>query len=352
MLELLGHTPETLHAALTARGADVPPGACRRALADLVALGRPAPLPRDGYPKGSIDVLRSLCTWERPAIEARFTDAFDGSVRYLFRLGDGAVVEAVRIPLHKAGRFSVCLSSQVGCAMGCTFCATGRLGLTRNLRPAEMIGAFLQVRDEAPGRVTGAVFMGQGEPFHNYEAVVAAASVLSDPNGGRVTAKSITVSTVGLVPAIRRYAAERRPWRLIVSLTSAIPERRAALLPVAGRSTLEDLAGALREYAAVAPGRVTVAWVLIGGLNTGPDEAEALARLVGDLPLRVNLVDVNDPRPEGFRRATDAERRRFMEALQVLRVPIVRRYSVGAGQNGACGMLAGVAGGAAALPPP
>ncbi len=278
---------------------------------------------------------------DRPLeIVERATDPSDGFVKYLFRAPDGALFEAVRIPLHEPGRFSVCLSSQVGCAMGCVFCATGRLGLVRNLEAWEIVGSFLAVRDEAPGRVSGAVFMGQGEPLQNYDAVIQAARVLSDPCAGRISASAITISTVGLAPQIRRYARERRPYRLIVSLTSAIPERRAALLPIAGRQSLEDVAGAIREYAAVAKGRVTVAWVLLGGVNTGADEAEALQRLLGDLRLRVNLIDVNDDRPDGFRQADAAERKAFFDRLQILRAPIVRRYSGGSRTNAACGMLA------------
>lgn len=265
----------------------------------------------------------------------------DRFVKYLFRSPDGALSEAVRIPLEKPGRFSVCLSSQVGCAMQCEFCATGRLGLTRNLETWEMVSAFLQVRDEAPGRVVGAVFQGQGEPLQNYDAVIRAAQVLSHPCGGRISGRSITLSTVGLAPQIRRFAAERHPYRLIISLTSAIEERRRRLLPVAGRVSLEELSRAVHEYAAVAKhGRLTLAMVLMAGVNTDAAEVAEIQRLFGDLDLRINLIDVNDARPGGFERASDAERKAFMNALQVLQAPIVRRYSGGVEKHAACGMLA------------
>lgn len=270
----------------------------------------------------------------------RIEDPADGFVKYLFRSPDGALHEAVRIPLEKPGRFSVCLSSQVGCALRCGFCATGRLGLTRNLEAWEIVAAFLAVRDDAPGRVSGAVFMGQGEPFQNYDHVIAAARVLSHPCGARISADAITISTVGLVPQIRRFTREEHRYKLIVSLTSAIAERRAALLPVAGeRWSLEDLAGAIREYGERAHTRVTIAWVLMGGVNHGPDEVEALLRFqaLARVPLQLNLIDVNDPQ---LRRATDDERRAFVDALQALRIPIVRRYSGGRERHAACGMLA------------
>jgi 23S rRNA (adenine2503-C2)-methyltransferase len=345
-MDLHGMRPEDLVAHLAAQGVVVALPEARRVLAWALSHGHVADgrAQLDGMVRPVSRAVRAAVaahtTARRPEVVERVEDGVDGSVRYLFAAEDGARFEAVRIPLHKPGRFSVCLSSQVGCAMGCVFCATGRLGLARNLSAAEIVGAFCAVRDEAPGRVTGAVFMGQGEPLHNYEAVMQAASVLADPNGGRISADGITVSTVGLVPQIRRFTAEGRPFRLIVSLTSALPERRAALLPVAGRIPLEELAAALRAHHAVFQDRVTVAWVLMGGVNDGPEEVEALRALFGDVPLRVNLIDVNDDRPGGARRATAAERAAFMDALQVLRAPVVRRYSVGAAQASACGMLA------------
>jgi len=270
-------------------------------------------------------------------------DPGDGFRKFLFRTpGDGALTEAVLIPLHRPGRFTVCLSSQVGCAMGCAFCATGRLGLTRNLETWEMLDAFRQVRNAAaPGRVTGAVFMGQGEPLQNYDRVVRAARLLSHPAGGRIAGKAITVSTVGVAPAIRRWARERHPFRLVVSLTSLVPERRRALLPVVGRAALEELLDAIEELAAARLGqRVTVAWVAMSGVNTGDDEVDALRRRLGHLPLRLNLIDVNDPRPDGFRPPDDAERSAFLDRLQVLGVPVVRRYTGGKTRDAACGMLA------------
>lgn len=278
----------------------------------------------------------------------RARDPDDGFVKYLFRAADGALFEAVRIPLHRAGAFSVCLSSQVGCAMGCDFCATGRLGFSRNLEAWEMVAQLGAVRRDVAaegGRVTGAVFQGQGEPLANYDAVIAAARVLSHPTCGRIAGRNITISTVGLPAHIRRYAADGHPYRLIVSLHSAVLPRRQRLLPVAGRASLTELAEAIRAYAARTRDRVTIAWTLLGGENDGADEARALAELLPDVPLRLNLIDVNDPRPGGYRRATDAERKAFMEALQPLRAPIVRRYSGGAGRDAACGMLAAQRGG-------
>ncbi|MCK6501915.1 radical SAM protein [Myxococcota bacterium] len=339
--------PEELVALAQAQGMRLPLVQARRVLVHVLSEGRDdLDLPGQPLSRATRAWLGSHLRHDRLAVEERVRDDGDGSVRYLLRSPDGALHEAVRIPLHKAGAFSVCLSSQVGCAMGCAFCATGRLGLRRHLEAWEMVAAWRLVRDEVVaqglGRVTGAVFMGQGEPFHNYDAVIRAADQLGHPCGGRIGGRAITISTVGLVPQIRRYTAEGHRFRLIVSLTSARAERRAALLPVAGKWSLEELAQALRAHHEATRQRVTIAMVVLGGVNTGDDEVQALRALLGDLPVRINLVDVNaaEATPDGFRRATDAERRAFMDGLAGLGQPVVRRYSVGQEQQAACGMLA------------
>ena len=339
-MHLFGLRPADLVAHLKAHGVEVRDAEARRVIAHAIAHGR------DGYPASrpvprrveeAIDALVD----RRPIeIAERATDPSDGFVKYLFRLHDGAVAEAVRIPLEKEGRFTICLSSQAGCAMRCDFCATGRLGLTRHLEAWEIVAQFLAVRAEAPGVVTGAVFQGQGEPLHNYDEVMRAAEILSDPCGGRIASEAITISTVGLVPAIRRFTREQRLYRLIVSLTSAIDERRRALVPLAAAWPVAELADAIREYQRARGGRVTIAWVVLGGINTGADEVEALRALFSDVPLRLNLIDVNDARPDGYRRATPAELASFRDALRALEVPVVRRYSGGAAKHAACGMLA------------
>jgi 23S rRNA (adenine2503-C2)-methyltransferase len=287
------------------------------------------------------DAIDSLTSRAQPRVVEVVRDDDDNFVKLLLECDDGSLHEAVRIPLAKAGRYTVCLSSQVGCAMGCAFCATGRLGLKRNLKAHEIVSAFLAVRDTLVDgeRITGAVFMGQGEPFANYDEVIQAARVLCDPCGGRVEAKSISISTVGLVPMIRRYTSEGHKFRLIVSLTSAIAEKRKSLLPVAGQYALDDVADAIRAHHRATGDRVTIAWVVLGGVNTGVDEVEALKSMLSDVPLRVNLIDVNDA-TGSFVRASAGERKRFLDELQLLGQPVVRRYSGGRNRHAACGMLA------------
>lgn len=340
MAHLFGMLPDDLASYLRTHGVTVRDAEARRLLAHAVAHGRDGfPVARP-VPRSVEQAVSRLTTRQRLEVVDRVTDPNDGFVKVLFRLHDGALVESVRIPLERENRFTICLSSQAGCAMACDFCATGRLGLTRHLEAWEIVAQFVAMRDEAPGEVTGAVFQGQGEPLHNFAAVMHAAAILAHPCGGRIPAKNITISTVGLVPAILRLAREPRPCRLIVSVTSAIDERRRALLPAAAAWPVAELADAVRAYQRTHGGRVTLAWVVLGGINTGDDEVEALREHFGDLPLRINLIDVNDARPDGYRRATATELSRFRDALRTLDVPVVRRYSGGAAKHAACGMLA------------
>jgi len=341
---LLWLLPDELTTLLREDGVPCDDSEVRRLYAAIVADGMDEPKPRVPVRRVLREAVTAGYRWDRLEVLERVTDPDDGFVKYLFRSPDGALSEAVRIPLEKEGRFTVCLSSQVGCAMACDFCATGRLGLTRNLKAWEMVAAFLTVRDEiardeTPGRLAGAVFMGQGEPFANYDEVLQTCRIINHPCGGRVAREAITISTVGLTEKIRRYTREGHDFRLIVSLHSAVPERRKKLLPVVGQRSLEELAAAIREHAVASRGRMTVAWTLLGGVNTGEDEAQALFDLLGDVPLRINLIDVNDAREDGYVRASDDERNRFIDALQPLGAPIVRRYSGGQKTHAACGML-------------
>lgn len=364
-----GLFPEELVAHL-GQGATL--GHARSLLASCIAF-HPALRPkRSAIPRPVREAWNQLDHRQLEVVD-RALDPSDGFLKYLLRSPDGSLSEAVRIPLEKDGCFTICLSSQVGCAMGCVFCATGRMGLSRNLEAWEIVSAFTRVRDELDPaqRITGAVFMGQGEPLHNYDGVIRAAKILSDPNGGRIRAEAISISTVGLVPEIRRYTAEGHRYRLVVSLTSAISSRRKSLLPVTRKWDLPELAAAIADYAAARRERVTLAWVVMSGVNTGQDEVDALRALLPDTAYKLNLIDINasadspatpglgldasagSPAPTGivrmatdeaeFARASAAELDAFRDRLRALGQPVVRRYSGGRAQHAACGMLASLA---------
>lgn len=292
-----------------------------------------------GLKKTRAEALLAASRLERLEVTDRRRSAVDPFVKYLFRAGDGRVFETVRIPLEQP-RFSVCVSSQAGCALRCAFCETGRMGFERNLEPWEIVDQVLRVRSESPERpVTGVVFQGQGEPFQNYENVMTAADVLRHPCGGRIGSDRITISTVGLLPMIERYIDEGRPYRLILSLTSAFAEKRQSLLPVAGKWPVADLADAMKRLARRQRNVINLAFVLMSGVNTGADEARELGRLFRGERVRLSVIDVNDPTGQ-FTRASDEERGRFLNALSENHIPFVRRYSGGPDIHAACGMLA------------
>jgi 23S rRNA (adenine2503-C2)-methyltransferase len=272
-------------------------------------------------------------------VEVERVDASDGFRRYLYALPDGARVEAVRIPLYDTHHV-VCLSSQAGCALACAFCATGDLGLVRSLESWEIVRQLMKVRADSTLPVTGAVFMGQGEPFHNYDAVLDAAYALCDPAGARIDARRISISTAGIVPMIRRYTAEGHKFRLCVSLNAAIPEKRRALMPVERGFPLDELVDAIREHAA-RRGRVTLEYVMIAGVNVGAEDAAALGTLLAGVPVRLNPIAVNDASGR-FRAPDEQEWKVFRDALarELPGQPIVRRYSGGQDEHAACGMLA------------
>jgi 23S rRNA (adenine2503-C2)-methyltransferase len=292
-----------------------------------------------GLSKVTTAALQQRTRTTRLTIVDQRQSAVDPFAKFLFESDDGVRFESVRIPLERP-RWSVCVSSQAGCALGCLFCGTGRLGLTRQLEPWEMVDQVLAVRAASPERpVTGVVFQGQGEPFLNYDNVLAAIDVLRDPCGGRIGSDRITLSTVGFPALIDRYTDEGHPYRLILSLTSTHDDRRAALIPASRAHAVADLAAALRRHARARRDVVHVAWVMLRGVNTGADEADGLARLFPDVTLRVSVIDVNDP--SGVHQPPhDAERQAFLDALAARRIAFIRRYSGGADILAACGTLA------------
>jgi 23S rRNA (adenine2503-C2)-methyltransferase len=324
----------------------IPADVARRLFARVHAAGAAADsLEARGLSKAHVAALAAAgARAGRLEIVSRRRDPADGFTKYLFRLADGALVESVLIPLPAGPdttpeKYTLCISSQAGCALACAFCATGRLGLVRNLATWEIVDQVARIRDEATRPIRGLVFMGMGEPFMNYDAVIRAAQIFSDPSGFAISGKAITISTAGLVPAIRRYTAEGHPYRLAISLTSAIEDKRRWLMPVEKKHPLDELIAAARAHAEATRSRVTLEYVTISGVNVGPEDAAALIARLAGIPLRLNLIDVNDATGR-FRPPTADELSRFRDLLAPLGQPIVRRYSGGKDVGGACGMLA------------
>jgi 23S rRNA (adenine2503-C2)-methyltransferase len=332
MLHLLGQDSRSLAGALGISLEDA-----RRVLGAVVGRGRPLREARN-VRRAVLDLVEARTSRDALTLAAA-VDAADGFRKYLFQLPDGARVESVRIPLYDT-HHTVCLSSQAGCALACAFCATGRLGLARNLASWEIVAQLLAMRADSVRPITGAVFMGQGEPFHNYDAVIAAAYALCDPAGARIDQRRISISTAGVVPMIRRYTAEGHKFRLCVSLNAATAEKRRALMPIERGHPLGELIEAVREHAA-ARGRVTLEYVMMSGVNVGEEDAVALGRLLRGIPVRLNPIAVNDATGR-FAPPSDGEWNRFRDALarELPGQPVVRRYSGGQDRHAACGMLA------------
>ena len=293
-----------------ARRAGIPLEDARRIVGAVIGRDRPLRDARN-VRREVLDRVEGLTT-TGDLVEVTRVDAKDGFRRYLFELPDGARVEAVRIPLYDTHHV-VCLSSQAGCALGCAFCATGALGLVRSLRSWEIVRQLMKVRADSARPVTGVVFMGQGEPFQNYDAVLDAAYALCDPAGARIDARRISISTAGVVPMIRRYTAEGHKFRLCVSLNAAMPWKRRALMPIEQGFPLGELVEAIREHAA-RRGRVTLEYVMISGVNVGEEDASALGALFEGVPIRLNPIAVNDATGR-HRPPTDAEWKAFRDAL-------------------------------------
>lgn len=268
-------------------------------------------------------------------VERRQAD--DGFVKYLFESPLGGRFEAVRIPLFDT-KYVVCISSQVGCALACDFCMTGKMGFKRNLETWEIVDQVLQIRAEAQRPVRGVVFMGMGEPLLNYANATRAARIMCHPAGLAISGKSITFSTAGWVPGIRKYRSDKLPYRLAFSITSAIPEKRAQVLPVEKTWPLKDLVEEIRLYAEQTGNRAMLAYVMISGFNLGREDAEALRDTFAGVPIMIDLIDVTDPTGK-YLPPTEQELTAFRDHLQVVKAPIARRYSGGKDIGAACGTL-------------
>lgn len=285
--------------------------------------------------------LEAGWTLERMPVanELRSSDGF--TRKFLLELGDGARIETVL--MRFTGRVTACVSSQVGCAMGCVFCATGQMGYKRNLTAGEVVGQVVYVQRlllAAGERLRNIVLMGMGEPLHNYDAVMKACDILCDPNGLALGAKKITLSTVGVIPGIVRMADEARPMHLAVSLHAATQPEREALVPVAKRWPLDELMDACRYFVRKLDRRIFFEWALIEGKNDTAEQAHAVGALLRGLQAQVNLIPLNpttgyDGRPTHLDAA-----KRFQAILAEYDLPSTVRQRRGIDIAAGCGQLA------------
>ncbi len=266
----------------------------------------------------------------------------DGTRKFLFRLKDGHPIETVLIPDEESGRRTACVSSQAGCALGCRFCATGSLGLRRNLDVGEIVGQLLHLRDQhGDGAFTNVVFMGMGEPLLNLDNVVDAIRIISDGAGLSHSARKTTISTCGIVPGIRKLADTPCKAWLAVSLNAAIQQKRETIMSIAAKYPLDKLAAAVKQYTQTTRTRVTFEYALFDGFNDTMDDIKALTRFVQGIPCKINLLAYN-PVSGAEWKAPSLEKIDWFAKQLYPRVPAVTvRRSRGADIDAACGQLAG-----------
>lgn len=275
--------------------------------------------------------------------------AMDGTVKVLFELIDGKTIEAsiMQHPMGKGKeRYTVCVSTQAGCAIGCAFCATGRQGYERNLSPGEIIDQVIYFtrrmrqndRVEVDA-VPNVVFMGMGEPLANYDAVMQAIAMLNSPDGLNIGARSMTLSTAGLVPQIERFAKEKKQVRLAVSLHAANDALRNNLVPLNKRYPLESLIAACRKYVETAGRRITFEYILFAGINDSLGQARELAVLLKGMNCLVNLIAANPAGNRKFMPPDHGVAEAFMGELERRHIPCTLRVSKGADINAGCGQL-------------
>jgi 23S rRNA (adenine2503-C2)-methyltransferase len=263
----------------------------------------------------------------------------DGTRKFLFELADGRRIESVFIPDTPKQTF--CISSQVGCAMDCDFCLTGKMGFLRHLTPAEIVGQVrvLAERTGLRDRPFNIVLMGMGEPLHNYDAVMTSLRILADEHGLAVSPRRVTLSTVGVIPAMERLAEEPLMPNLAVSLHATTDEQRNRVAPINRKYPLEQLMAACRRFPLKRRNRITFEYVLLDGVNDTPDDARRLVRLLGDLKAKVNLLPLNAAPGIPYERPSDARVNAFAQILADHHVTVSVRKSRGRDIRAACGQL-------------
>lgn len=296
--------------------------------------------PLDELPRSLKTRLRQLRERPWPLLIRSTNSPETRSQKYLLEVGEGAQIETVLMQLP--GRATACVSTQAGCALGCTFCATGQRGFTRNLTAGEIVaqGVFAQQRLPTSQRLRNLVLMGMGEPLQNYDEVMHALDILRDTGGLAIGHKRITISTVGLVPGIVRLADEGRPYSLAVSLHAADQAERAAMLPIAHAWPLEALMEACRYYVNKIDKKILFEWTLIAGVNDSIHHARQLAALLKGLCAQVNVIPLNVTDGYQGAPADEATIDRFQLALREAGIPCTVRHRRGTDIDAGCGQLA------------
>ena len=273
----------------------------------------------------------------RDVTQVAVQESADGTRKYLFELGDRERIESVFLP-HDYGN-AVCISSQVGCRMGCSFCASTLAGLSRNLTASEMLSQVYRISLDTGVRIDHVVVMGMGEPLDNYDNLVRFLSLIADPNGQDLSMRNLTVSTCGLVPEIRRLAEEKLPITLALSLHAPTQKKREALMPIAHKYPLDEVMAACRSYFESTGRRVTFEYSMIAGKNDSEEDAAELGALLSGMNCHVNLIPVNPVEERGYAQPDASAVLRFQNKLEKKGINSTIRRGMGRDIDGACGQL-------------
>jgi 23S rRNA (adenine2503-C2)-methyltransferase len=268
--------------------------------------------------------------------EVAFRSELGDTVKYLWKLSDGQLIESVLMPSED--RMTICISSQVGCAVDCKFCATGQMGFKRHLDSGEILEQVLQISAAIDNRVSNIVFMGMGEPFLNYENVIKASEILHDPEAMNISTRRITISTSGILPIIYRYADEKQPYRLAISLNHVDQLKREKVMPITKKYSIAELIDSAKYYNQMTGKRITFEYVMLKNDNISDSDARKLVRLCHGIDCKVNLIPCNSLDSK-FLRPTEDDASRFKSLLEKSGVNAFIRKTRGREIEAACGML-------------
>ena len=256
--------------------------------------------------------------------------------KFLLECQDGEKIESVLMREQK--RITICLSSQVGCALGCEFCATGTMGIVRNLTIGEIVAQYLLLLNESGKPITNVVYMGMGEPFLNYDNVIKSVELLNNPNGINLGARHITISTAGIVPQIRQFAIDKQRYKLAISLNGSTQEQRLKTMPIAKKYPIDKLLDSVKYYNDKTRNLVTFEYVLLADTNDSEIDAKRLINLIGKVPCKLNIIPYNEIGGK-FRRPSDKNIQNFLDNFSKAPFTVTTRWSKGADINAGCGQL-------------
>lgn len=272
-----------------------------------------------------------------PTVARKQVSRLDGTVKYLWELRDGNCIETVLMSYHHGN--TVCISSQVGCRMGCRFCASTLDGLVRGLRPSEMLDQIYQIGTDIGERISNVVVMGTGEPLDNYDNLLKFIELLSDENGLNISQRNLTVSTCGIVPRMRELADKKLQITLALSLHASNQEKRLQLMPVANKYDIKEAVDACRYYFEQTGRRITFEYSLVAGVNDTAEDAAELAELVRGINCHINLIPVNPIKERSYRQPDDGAVHAFQRKLERNGLTVTVRREMGRDIDGACGQL-------------